>query len=132
MPASADPRTIEPTTSTLTPVATRANGTAAPGSIAQKASSATATEPGREEPCGGIEALADERCAVTRAQQRETYRHQRAAPEDESAGEEGQPGEPTHGRRPGIVARGQPNREREERRTQHGCDADCYARIALA
>ena len=80
-------------------------------------------EPGREESRSGIETLADEGCAVADAEQRETYRQHRSPPEYEAAGDEGQPGEHTHRRRAVMLARGQPNGEREEGRAHRGRNA---------
>ena len=89
-------------------------------------------EAGREEPRSGIEPLADEGCAVTHAEQGQSDRHHSSPPEDEAAGEESQPCEHPDRRRAGILARGQANGEREERRAHDGADAGRYARIALA
>ena len=120
MPARAAPRTTEPTTSTLSAGGGAAEGHRRTRLDRPEGELGDGHEPGREESRGGIEALADEGCAVADAEQRETYRHHRSPPEDEAAGEKRQPGEHSHRRRAGIVARGQANGEREERRAHRG------------
>ena len=131
VPATADPRTTEPTTSTLSPVAARRM---APRHRARSPRRRARRRP-RARPRrarGGIETLVDESRAVPHAEQRQADRHHRSSPQDKAAGEDCQPCKHADCGRPGVLARGQPNSDREEHRAQAGGDAGRYARIALA
>ena len=132
MPATADPRTTEPDDQHSHPRGGAPEGHSRARLDRPEGELGDGHEPGREEPRGGIETLVDEGRAVPHAEQCQADRHHRSPPEDEAAGEEHEPREHAHGRRPGILAGGQANGEREERRAHDGSDAGRYARIALA